>query len=691
MEESYGYRLFITSGEKFMARNYSSKVGLIKNHCTSRSLTPSFFHKLRENLKRTIIILPVALCALFLASSEATVTTAAVYPQNFLNFGMVTVNTTGAVPQTISVYNQSTTSVTVNSVTFSIPQFKLVSGTTPVTIAPQGFANFLVSFTPATAKIYTGTMTFTMASSPNLVETLTGTGTSPLSVSTVSTKSLTFSNQAVGTVSAPQTVTITNTGKTSFKITSVTVTNPFAQTGFTTTTAMKPGATLSLQITYAPFQAANAAYGTLVIAYDTVPSSGVGLFGSAVAPTSLGINSFPNLPSSVQGAAYQAPLSAVGGVSPYTWSLASGSKLPSGLTLSSAGLISGTVSSTVGKANYPFTVQVTDSNTPPSTYSSVLTLPVAAPTGSNCNTIVYNGTGNTPLVSLMDLGTNLYKSLYQGGLYANGVNTDDPAHDVFGQGLAAGIQPLDVNGNPSPTGKEVLVTVGQSNTTGISDALTAIARVDPSINPSVVIVDGGTGSAGGAQLANPNSFYWTVITNNYLPNAGVTANQVVAAWVNDVDAQGNPPKITSLQSELESMMRNMLVRFPNLKIVYLSSVNYTGYSNGVVQEYVEPFAYEAGFGVKLAIQDQLNGIGNLNFDPSKGAVVAPWMAWGPYYWANGLTPNSDGMVWACTDLMSDGTHPADPAGRVKASARVLTFLKTDDTAAPWFLAPAPAH
>jgi hypothetical protein len=589
------------------------------------------------------------------------------------------------------VYNQGTTSVTVNSVTFSIPQFQLVSGATPVTIAPQGFANFVVSFTPATAKIYTGTMTFAMAGSPNLVETLTGTGSSLLSASTVSTKSLTFSSQGVGTVSAPQTVTITNTGKTSFKITSVTVTNPFAQTGFTTTTAMKPGAILNLQITFAPFQAADAAYGTLVIAYDTVPSSGVSLLGSAAAPTSLGINSFPALPSSVQGAAYQAALSAVGGVAPYTWKLAPTSKLPSGLTLSSAGVISGTVASTVAPVNYSFPVQVRDSNTPPSTHNTVFTLPVAVPTGSNCNTISYDGTGNTPLVSLMDLGTNFYKNLYQGGLYANGVNTDDPVHDAFGQSLAAGIQPLDINGNPSPNGKEVLLTIGQSNTTGISQTLTGIASVDPSINPGVVIVDGGTGSAGGAQLADPSSFYWTVVTNNYLPNAGVSANQVVAAWVNDVDAQGNPPKLTSLQSELESMMRNMLVLFPNLKIVYLSSVNYTGYSNGVVQEYNEPYAYEAGFGVKLAIQDQLNGVNNLNFDPSKGTVVAPWMAWGPYYWANGLTPNSDSMVWACTDLMSDGTHPADPAGRVKASGRLLNFFKTDDTAAPWFLAPASPH
>jgi hypothetical protein len=54
--------------------------------------------------------------------------------------------------------------------------------------------------------------------------------------------------------------------------------------------------------------------------------------------------------------AYSAALSASGGVTPYTWSLASGS-LPPGLTLSSSGTISGTPTST---GAFPFTVQVTD-------------------------------------------------------------------------------------------------------------------------------------------------------------------------------------------------------------------------------------------------------------------------------------------------------------------------------------------
>ena len=86
------------------------------------------------------------------------------------------------------------------------------------------------------------------------------------------------------------------------------------------------------------------------------------------------------------------------------------------------------------------------------------------------------------------------------------------------------------------------------------------------------------------------------------------------------------------------------------------------------------------------IQDQIGGDPNLNFDPSKGKVKAPWIAWGPYYWANGMIPRSDGLVWTCQDLETDGTHPSNPVGRIKVATQLLNFLKTDDTASTWFLA-----
>ena len=53
-------------------------------------------------------------------------------------------------------------------------------------------------------------------------------------------------------------------------------------------------------------------------------------------------------------------LQASGGVPPYTWSLATGSSLPAGLTLSAAGVVSGTPTAA---GSFSFTVQVKDSGT----------------------------------------------------------------------------------------------------------------------------------------------------------------------------------------------------------------------------------------------------------------------------------------------------------------------------------------
>ena len=66
-----------------------------------------------------------------------------------------------------------------------------------------------------------------------------------------------------------------------------------------------------------------------------------------------------SLPSANIGVAYSQQLAASGGVSPYTWSISTGS-LPTGLTLSSGGLISG---SPTAAGSSTFTIQVTDSAT----------------------------------------------------------------------------------------------------------------------------------------------------------------------------------------------------------------------------------------------------------------------------------------------------------------------------------------
>jgi hypothetical protein len=359
--------------------------------------------------------------------------------------------------------------------------------------------------------------------------------------------------------------------------------------------------------------------------------------------------------------------------------------LPSGLTLSSAGLISGTLASSVTAKNYTFTAKVTDSKA--KTATKAFTLTVAAATGSACNNISFNiPSTSTPIVPLNDLGTGTYQGS-EGGLYTSGSNVRPPSHDSDGVTFAKAIQPLDANGNPSPTGLYALLVIGESTALDEFSTLFPIANSDPAKNTKLVFVDGAQGGATPNQLLSTTSPYWNTILNNYLPDAGVSSKQVVAAWIEDSNgiASGTfPSDMTGMQGNYESMMNNLHTLFPNLTLAYFSSRIYAGYSNGIKTINPEPYAFESGFAVKWAIQDQLNGNANLNYKASLGTVMAPWMSWGPYYWADGLLGRSDGLVWTCQALQADGTHPST-AGQLKVATQLLNFLKTDDTTTPWFL------
>lgn len=613
----------------------------------------------------------------------------AIFPTG-LAFGYMPPGTSAT--QTISVYNISGgATLTLNSITPNITQLKVVSGTLPITLGPLQRADYTIQFTPDSAKSYSGHLTFALAGLPSQVLNTTGYGTSATAIPSLSTTSMSFPNQPLGTTSHGQTLTITNTGTTAVSLTNVVVTYPYAQTGWTKSTSIAPGKSLKLTIGYIP-TVETSQPGMISLTYDVAPPNGVSLWGNGVSPTLLGIDTFPTLPAATQNYPYQANLNATGGTAPYSWTLATGSILPAGLSLSSAGLISGSIASSVGVGNYSFTAHVSDSSLVQEKASKLFTLPVDAYSGyKNCNNISVNASdGSGPLVPITDLGTNWYLGAEEGGLYANGSNLDDSGHDAYGQSAAAAIVPLDANGNYSPTGKYVFVSIGLSLAQQPFGEFVQLVNTDPSKNPNLVIVNGATGGATAALLASPTNNFWNATIYDYLPNAGVTPAQVVGAWILDVDGGPTgtfPADMTSLQSQLESIAQNLLVKFPNIKLAYYSSVNYTGYSDGAANLNPEPYAYESGMAVKNVIQDQISGDPNMSFDPANGTVMAPWVAWGPYYWANGMIPRSDGLVWTCQDLYVDGTHPSDPVGRIKVSTQLLNFLKTDDTASKWFLAP----
>jgi Putative Ig domain len=577
--------------------------------------------------------------------------------------------------------------ITISSISFDCAGYGLASGVAPFTLSSsQTITHYSVFFQPRAAGSYDCNFVLDLSDGTTFKVPLTATASTTTAASSVTPTSLTFSNQTVGHKSAGQTVTVKNTGGQSMKLNTITLSPPsFTTSAVTLPTTIAAGGSLSFSVFYTPSQVTSES-GVLDLTYDSVPDSGSSLTGNGVAATSLSISSSPTLPQATKSSAYQTTLATSGGTGPFTWKVSSGS-LPSGLTLSSAGEISGTLSSSVGTGSYSFTIQATDSKS--ATASTVFTLGVYSNLGDNCADISFDvPKTTTPIVALNDLGTGTYQGS-EGGLYTNGSNVRPASHDSDGVGIAQGIGPLDSNGNPDPNGKMVLMAIGESTAQNEFNRFLPIANADPTKNPALVLVNGAQGGATPNNFTSTGSNYWATVMNDYLPQNNVTANQVVAIWMEDTDgiASGTfPSDMTNLQSEYETMMQTMLKLFPNLKLVYFSSRVYGGYSNGVGSpDNPEPYAYEVGFAVKWAIQDQLNGKSSLNYDPNKGAVVAPWMSWGPYYWANGMLGRSDGTQWDCEDFSPDGTHPSSTFGQLKVATPLLHFLRTDDTTTPWYL------
>ena len=287
-------------------------------------------------------------------------------------------------------------------------------------------------------------------------------------------------------------------------------------------------------------------------------------------------------------------------------------------------------------------------------------------------------------VPLSDMtASDLYKG-EDGGLYGKGLNQPPPAHREAALRELATIRPLDAQGNSAPDGKVVLISVGMSNTTQEFSAFKRLADADREKSSNLVIVDGAQGGQTAQIWATQNSLWQEL--DSRLQKAGVTPAQVQVVWAKQANAQPKQPfpaEAKALQTHLATIVKLIKERYPNVRIIYLSSRIYAGYATTALNP--EPHAFESAFSIRWLIRDQINGNPALNYNPDAGPVVSPLLLWGTYLWADGLNPRSDGLTWARSELsVTDGTHPSD-SGKEKVARVLLDFFKTNELARSWFL------
>ncbi|HEY4001997.1 MAG TPA: DUF547 domain-containing protein [Candidatus Xenobia bacterium] len=291
------------------------------------------------------------------------------------------------------------------------------------------------------------------------------------------------------------------------------------------------------------------------------------------------------------------------------------------------------------------------------------------------------------LTPLTDLGTGSYKG-FQGGLYPDGSNQLPKAHLEAGQSAAEEIIPRDTTGRPSNTGAIAVLGIGSTTATLEYEWLEQnVAPKDKELNKFLKFADTGSiGQSASARALGQKGLeqdrFWNLV-DTHLKEIGCTAQQVQVAWVEDSDLDvkdGFPQDAKALQAELKGLVQGIHDHCPHCQVCYLSSHIYAGYATRLCQE---PYAYETGFAVKWLIEDQIKGDAELNCDPQRGAIRAPWLAWGPYVWADGEKPRRDGLTYVDADFRhEDHMHP-NAGAMDKVAKALLRFFKTDTMASAW--------
>ncbi|HVJ08437.1 MAG TPA: choice-of-anchor D domain-containing protein [Acidisarcina sp.] len=155
--------------------------------------------------------------------------------------------------EAVTLTNPQTTPLTIDGIAAS-PEFDQTNDC-PATLAANAKCTISIAFAPTSSGAKTGSLTLTYPSASQSVS-LSGTGitatTAALSGTvSVSPKSYAFPNQAIGTKSAPATITLSNGLTTTLTISSIQIGAPFSQTN-TCGGSLASGNSCTISVTYAP-------------------------------------------------------------------------------------------------------------------------------------------------------------------------------------------------------------------------------------------------------------------------------------------------------------------------------------------------------------------------------------------------------------------------------------------------------
>lgn len=303
---------------------------------------------------------------------------------------------------------------------------------------------------------------------------------------------------------------------------------------------------------------------------------------------------------------------------------------------------------------------------------------------------------STGLIPLTDLGTGFYEGI-QGGLYPGGLNIVTGKHRNNGIKLAKSLKPLDSLGNINYTDGEILfLGFGASLASNVFNAYIDSIKTTEYVGMNNCLTVKGL-CFGGKDLtlmADSTSNYWEAVRSK-MESRGDAYEQVQVAWImqhSETDTTDDfDLYFDSMMDKWQTLVTTMKDTFPNLKMLYISGLHYCGYMDPMHENFEgfeEPHTYWGNLVIKELIKRQMLNDPALRY--AGPGAQAPWLAWAPYYWTDGINPRTyDGLSWSCDQFRDDptggGYHLVDTSTALGVEANMLwNFLKTDPVASVWY-------